>query len=189
MGVDPSVALRVCWTEADGAPFTTDLRNVCLYVLREFRRLLFVLGQMVNVTAIIVVPFFDGSVCVCGKVLCHCGVVVLCVSVCGVVLAFSVCVALFCVSVCLMCVCLSSVCVFCVLYVKVLSALCSCVFVLCCQSVVSVVFVFVWHLHRCVCVGVLVAWCVQVKRMMRGIGNMLFSTYSQTPHGKIYKKT
>ena len=60
-------------------------------------------------------------------------------------------------------------------------------------SFVSVVFVCVWFLlSKCcegcvrVCVavhgvcGVLMAWCVQVKRMIRGIGNMLFSTYSQT---------
>ena len=50
---------------------------------------------------------------------------------------------------------------------------------------------FVWRVHGvcvsiCVC-GVdgvwMVAWCVQVKRMIRGSGNVLFSTNSQTLNG------
>ena len=63
--------------------------------------------------------------------------------------------------------------------VKMLSALCSFVLSKCCERCVRVLC-GVCTVNVC---GVLLAWCVQIKRMMRGIGNMLFSTYSQTLNG------
>ena len=115
--------------------------------------------------------------CVYGESVCVCVCVCLCVSVFVVL--------------CRSCLCVCC----CVLYVTVLSALCSlCVwFVLskCCECFVCVCVACARSLCMvlcsclcgmctvCVC-GVLMAWCVQVKRMMRGIGNILFSTYSQT---------
>ena len=53
VSVDPIVAVRVCWID-----------ELCLYVLRQFHRLLFVSGHMVNVTTITVVPVLT-EVCVC----------------------------------------------------------------------------------------------------------------------------
>ena len=100
--------------------------------------------------------FFICDVVLC---LCLCVSVSVCVLGCGVVSLFSVCRSV-------QCVCVFSV---------------SCVFGLCCQSVVSVVLVFAWRVHGVR--GVLMAWFVQVKRMIRGLGNMLFSTYSQTING------
>ena len=63
--------------------------------------------------------------------------------------------------------------VYCVACVRV--RCCVCVCVACARCVC-----------RCVCGGggvCTVAWCVQVMRMIRGIGNVLFSTYPQNLNG------
>ena len=43
VSVDRTVAVRLCWTEANSARYTNPiLRIVCLHVLRQFHRLHFV---------------------------------------------------------------------------------------------------------------------------------------------------
>ena len=88
---------------------------------------------------------------------------VLCVSI------FSLCFGLLCVCCCVFFV---HVCV------SVHVVVCVCVRVLCvCSCDVCVcVHVLCVYVHA----GCAWGWCVEVKRMMRGIGNKLFSTYSQT---------
>ena len=58
MSVDPTVAVRVCWIEANCVRKTTKIAN-CVSLR------LFVLGQMVNVTAITVVPVLTEVLCKC----------------------------------------------------------------------------------------------------------------------------
>ena len=97
----------------------------------------------------------------------------------------------------MLCVCRSVVCVCLLVYVCIGCCMCgfclcvSCVFGVCCASVVCVSCVCVACCTVNVCGKVLcgvdgvctVAWCIQVRRMIRGIGNVLFSTYSQTKNG------
>ena len=77
----------------------------------------------------------------------------------------------------------------CVVYGCVLCGVCKVLCVCVCVCLGGAVLV---HGARCtvhgvrvgvgVCV-VLVAWCVQVQRMIRGVGNVFFSTYPQTLNG------
>ena len=98
----------------------TKLRIVCLYVLRQFHRLLFVSGPMVNVTAITVVLVLT-EVCVSILPVCICSV---CCCVCFVCESVHV----ACVCLCYRVVSVDAVCVWwCVLCVVFMCCVCVCV--------------------------------------------------------------
>ena len=142
----------------------------------------------------------DHSACAALCVVCCvlCVGCVLCVVCCVVVVDDDVVVDVCCLLVvgCVLCV----VCCVLLLFMCVVVLLCCCVVVCCLLLVVCCLLLFVWCVcvvmcsvcvHGvCVCVGVCgvggvctVAWCVQVKRMIGGIGNVLCSTNCQTVYG------
>ena len=93
MSVDPTAAVLACWAGAKSVRYTTQIVN-CVS-LRSSPVLSLCVGSSDQCDGNHCCAVFDGSVCVCGKVLCH--VVVVVVRVClvwcvrSVVSCFRVC--------------------------------------------------------------------------------------------------